>query len=155
VEDYFANLSSSGASHNIALLAGHGTTRASLRGNTSSPLHPYETKELLWLLESAMDQGARGSHWGCSTSRGSSRRPDELREVALLVKRKRKILAVHLRALSSLAPGYPVRLFGEAHNLIALREMLDLARSTGVRLQISHLIFVGPAHGAPRTPPCH
>ena len=36
-----------------------------------------------------------------------------------------------------------MRAFGEAHNLIALREMLDLARATGVRLQISHLIFVG------------
>jgi N-acyl-D-amino-acid deacylase len=36
-----------------------------------------------------------------------------------------------------------LRLFGEAHNLIALRELLDLARRTGVRLQISHLIFVG------------
>jgi N-acyl-D-amino-acid deacylase len=59
------------------------------------------------------------------------------------VKKKRKILAVHMRALSSLAPGYPVRAFGEAHNLIALREMLDLARTTGVRLQLSHLIFVG------------
>jgi N-acyl-D-amino-acid deacylase len=36
-----------------------------------------------------------------------------------------------------------VRAFGEAHNLIALRELLDMARLTGVRLQISHLIFVG------------
>jgi len=143
VEEYFSNLASSGASHNIALLAGHGTTRSSLRGNASSPLHPYETKELLWLLERAMDQGARGVSLGLQYEPGMFARPDELREVALLVKKKKKILAVHLRALSSLAPGYPVRLFGEAHNLIALREMLDLARSTGVRLQISHLIFVG------------
>jgi N-acyl-D-amino-acid deacylase len=143
VNDYFAHLSSAGASHNIALLAGHGTTRASLRGNTPSPLHPYETKELLWLLENAMDQGARGVSLGLQYEPGIFARPDELREVALLVKKKKKILAVHMRALSSLAPGYPVRPFGEAHNLIALREMLDLARSTGVRLQISHLIFVG------------
>jgi N-acyl-D-amino-acid deacylase len=143
VSDYFSLLAASGTSHNIALLAGHGSTRASIRGNNPSPLHPYETKELLWLLEKAMDQGARGVSLGLQYEPGIYARPDELREVALLVKRKGKVLAVHARALSALAPGYRVRPFGEAHNLIALREMLDLARSTGVRLQISHLIFVG------------
>ena len=143
VSDYFSHLASSGASHNIALLAGHGSTRASIRGNGPSPLHPYETKELLWLLEKAMDQGARGVSLGLQYEPGMYARPDELREVALLVKRKGKILAVHARALLALAPGYRVRRFGEAHNLIALREMLDLARSTGVRLQISHLTFAG------------
>jgi N-acyl-D-amino-acid deacylase len=143
VEDYLSRLALSGASHNIALLAGHGSTRTSIRGNDPAPLHPYETKELLWLLENAMEQGARGVSLGLQYEPGMFARPEELREVALLVKRKGKVLAVHMRALSALAPGYPVRAFGEAHNLIALREMLDLARATGVRLQISHLIFVG------------
>jgi len=108
-----------------------------------SPLHPYETKELLWLLESAMEQGARGVSLGLQYAPGMFARPEELREIARLVKKKDKILTVHTRALSALAPGYRLRPFGEAHNLIALREMLDLARETGVRLQISHLIFVG------------
>ena len=142
-EDYFARLDLSGASHNIALLAGHGSTRTSIRGNDPAPLHPYEIKELLWLLENAMDQGARGVSLGLQYEPGIFARPEELREVAQLVRRKGKVLAVHARALSALAPGYPVRAFGEAHNLIALRELLDLARLTGVRLQISHLIFVG------------
>jgi N-acyl-D-amino-acid deacylase len=143
VEDYLSRLASSGASHNIALLVGHGSTRASIRGNVPSPLHPYETKELLWLLENAMDQGARGVSLGLQYEPGLYAGPDEIREVALLVKKKGKILSVHLRALSALAPGYPVRRFGQPHNVTALREMLDLARRTGVRLQISHLIFVG------------
>ena len=143
VEDYFSRLAASGASHNIALLVGHGSTRASIRGMDPSPLHPYETKELLWLLESAMEQGARGVSLGLQYAPGMFARPEELREIARLVKKKDKILTVHTRALSALAPGYRLRPFGEAHNLIALREMLDLARETGVRLQISHLIFVG------------
>jgi N-acyl-D-amino-acid deacylase len=142
-EDYFARLALSGTSHNLALLAGHGSTRASIRGNDPAPLHPYEIKELLWLLENAMAQGARGVSLGLQYEPGIFAPPEELREVAQLVRRKGKILAVHARALSALAPGYPVRAFGEAHNLIALRELLDLARLTGVRLQISHLIFVG------------
>ncbi|HUJ76497.1 MAG TPA: amidohydrolase family protein, partial [bacterium] len=143
VAEFAERMASSGTSHNIALLAGHGSTRASIRGNDPSPLHPYETKELLWLLETALDQGARGVSLGLQYEPGMFARPEELKEVALLVKRKRGILAVHLRAFSALAPGYKVRPFGEPHNLIALREILDLARSTGVRLQVSHLIFVG------------
>ena len=142
-EEYFSRLALSGASHNIALLAGHGSTRTSIRGNDPAPLHPYEIKELLWLLENAMEQGARGVSLGLQYEPGIFAPPEELREVAQLVRRKGKILAVHARALSALAPGYRVRPFGEAHNLIALRELLDLARLTGVRLQISHLIFVG------------
>ncbi len=143
VEEYFSRLASSGASHNIAILAGHGTTRASIRGLESSPLHPYESKELLWLLESAMDQGARGVSLGLQYEPGMYARPEELLEVARLVKKKNKLLTVHLRAYSALAPGYKIRAFGEPHNLIALREALDLARASGVRLQVSHLIFVG------------
>ncbi|MGA2976325.1 MAG: amidohydrolase family protein [Spirochaetia bacterium] len=141
VEEYFTRLASSGASHNIALLAGHGSTRASIRGNDPSPLHPYEIKELLWLLENAMAQGARGVSLGLQHEPGMFAQPDELREIARLVKSKGKILAVHMRAYSTLALG--ARPFGEAQSLIALREMLDLARSTGVRLQLSHLAFVG------------
>jgi N-acyl-D-amino-acid deacylase len=143
VSELFEQLASSGISHNLALLAGHGTTRASIRGYNPSPLHPYETKELLWLLQSAMEQGARGVSLGLQYEPGIFARTDELREVAALVRKKGGILAVHTRAFSALAPGSKIRLFGEPHNLIALRELLDLARSTGVRLQLSHLIFVG------------
>jgi N-acyl-D-amino-acid deacylase len=82
-------------------------------------------------------------------------RGEELKEIARLVKRKDKILTVHLRAYSSLSPGYPMSTpkilldyiapFNgyEPHNLLAIEEMLDIARETGVKLQISHLIFVG------------
>jgi N-acyl-D-amino-acid deacylase len=143
VEEYFDRLASSGASHNIAILAGHGTTRASIRGLDSSPLHPYESKELLWLLESAMGQGARGVSLGLQYEPGMYARPEELLEVARLVRQKNRLLTVHLRAYSALAPGYRIRAFGEPHNLVALREALDLARASGVRLQLSHLIFVG------------
>jgi N-acyl-D-aspartate/D-glutamate deacylase len=144
VEELFDKLASSGACVNLALLAGHGSARASIRVLDASPLHPYESKELFWLLESAMDQGARGVSLGLQQAPGMFARPDELKEIALLVRRKGKLLVVHLRAYSSRAPGIPSRPFGEPQNLIALREALDLARATGVRLQISHLLFAGP-----------
>jgi N-acyl-D-amino-acid deacylase len=48
-----------------------------------------------------------------------------------------------MKAYSALSGAYPLRPFGTPHNLIAIEEMLDVARDTGVRLQLSHLIFVG------------
>jgi N-acyl-D-amino-acid deacylase len=143
VSDLFAALASMGTSHNLALLAGHGVARASIRGLDPSPLHPYESVELLRLLERAMEQGARGASLGLQSEPGAYARPEELREVALTVKRRRKVLSVHLRALSALSGAYPRKAFGRPHNLLALEEALDLGRKTGVRLQISHLLFVG------------
>jgi len=149
VDGLFDRLAGSGVSANLAILAGHGSARASIRGLSPSPLHHYELRELLWLLASAMDQGARGVSLGLQQVPGMSARHEELREVAQLVKGKGKVLAVHLRAYSSSAPGARPRGSREPRNLAALREALDLARLTGVRLQVSHLMFVGS--GAWRT----
>ncbi len=136
-------LAGSGASANLAILAGHGSARASIRGLAPSPLHPYEGKELLWLLEHAMDQGARGVSLGLQHVPGMFAREEELKDVALLVRRKGKVLAVHLRAYSDPAPGEGPRGSREPRILSALREALELARQTGVRLQVSHLQPVG------------
>ncbi len=143
VADMAERLSASGTAANLAVLAGHGSARASIRGAAPSPLHPYEGKELLWLLEHAMDQGARGVSLGLQQVPGMFAREEELREVALLVRRKDRVLAVHLRAYSDPAPGEPPRGSREPRILSALREALDLARRTGVRLQVSHLVPVG------------
>jgi len=135
VGDYLQRLESSGASHNIALVAGHGSTRVSIRGFDPSPLHPYEVKELLWLLEHALEQGARGVSVGLQYEPGVHARLEELREIALLVKKKGRILCVHPR---SFAP--PAR--GDA--LTAIAEAISLSRTTGVRLHISRMVFAGP-----------
>ena len=144
VEELFERLQGSGTSHNLALLAGHGSSRVSIRGQNPSPLHPYESKELLRLLEIAMEQGARGVSVGLQLTPGLFARPEELKEIAMLVKHKGKILAIHPRTICMAAAGHAHRSFGEASNIAALREALDLARQTGVRLQVSHLAFLGP-----------
>jgi N-acyl-D-amino-acid deacylase len=143
MEGYFKQLARQGTSHNLANLAGHGTTRASIRGFEASPLTDVEMNELLYLLEEALDQGAYGVSFGLQYEPGIFATLPELKKVAELVKRKEKILTVHLKAYSSLSGTYPLRPFGTPHNLLAIEEMLDLARDTGIRLQLSHLIFVG------------
>ncbi len=146
--EYAGHVRRLGMSHNLAVFAGHGTIRVSMRGMDSSPLSQDEMKELLALLEQAMEEGALGVSLGLQYAPGLFAPMNELEQVARLVQRKGKILAVHGRAYSVLSSEYPLNPFGVPHNLRALREMLNLARRTGVRLQYSHLIFAGTqSHG--------
>jgi N-acyl-D-amino-acid deacylase len=143
MEQYFTNISREGITHNLVNLAGHGTTRTSIRGFNPIPLSSDEMREMLYLLEEAMDQGAYGVSLGLQYEPGIFATMDELKQVANLVKKKDKILTVHMKAYSSLSGTYPLKPFGRPHNLLAIDDMLNLARQTGVRLQLSHLIFVG------------
>jgi N-acyl-D-amino-acid deacylase len=143
MEDYFARLPKVGMTHNLVNLVGHGTTRASMRGFDPSPLSNAEMTEMLTLLADAMDQGAWGVSFGLQYEPGLFATTDEIEQVCRLVKEKDKVLTVHSKAYSTLSGTYPIKPLGAPHNLIALKEMLDAARKTGVKLQLSHLIFVG------------
>lgn len=140
--DYFRHLERIGLSHNVVQLVGHGTTRTSMRGLNPMPLDREEMKELLLLLEEAMDQGAAGVSFGLGYEPGIFATQDEIRGIAELTKKKEKVMTVHGRAYSIFSGAYPLD-SGIPHNLMALREMIDVARDTGVRLQYSHLMFAG------------
>ncbi len=143
MEDYFARVRQVGMTHNLVNLTGHGMTRASMRGFDPSPLSDAEMKEMLGLLSDAMDQGARGVSFGLQYEPGLFATTDEIEQVCALVKEKDKVVTVHSKAYSTLSGTYPMTPLGAPHNIIALKEMLDAARKTGVKLQLSHLIFVG------------
>jgi len=145
MEEYFAHLRSVGMSHNLVTMVGHGTTRASIRGFDASPPDDDEMKELLALIEEAMDQGAWGASFGLQYAPGIFAAPDEVEQIARLVAKKGKIVTVHGRAYSSISPAYEIKQGGTPHNVVALQEMIDIAKKTGVRLQYSHLMFAGTA----------
>jgi N-acyl-D-amino-acid deacylase len=132
-----------GLTHNFLHLVGHGAARASLSGFEARPLSTEEHAQMLALLDQAMSEGAAGVSLGLQYKPGVFAKLDELDEVARLVKRHDKLLTVHAKAYSSFSGTYPMVPFGRAHNLKAIDDMLGLARRTGVRLQFSHLIFVG------------
>lgn len=143
LSEYVAHCQGQGMSHNLAVFAGHGTTRASLRGFDSGPLSPDELRALLSLLEEAMEQGAAGVSLGLQYAPGLFAPMEELDAVARLVQSKDKVLAVHGRAYSCLSSEYPLDMGALPHNILAVEEMIGVARRTGVRLQYSHLIFAG------------
>ncbi len=138
---YFQRLRDVGLTHNIVHLAGHGTTRTSLRGLNPAPLEKHEAAEMLVLLEEAMDQGAAGVSLGLGYEPGMFASVEEIAEIARLVRKKDKILTVHGRAYSLLSGFYSDR--DTPHNVLSLQEMISIARETQVRLQYSHLMFAG------------
>lgn len=132
---------SSGAVANLAPLAGHGTARIGENGKGGQPLSKESRARMLDQLESALEQGALGVSLGLMYEPGIFAPKDELLEVAKLVKKYDRILTVHPKAESNISLSYP--LLGKSHLLRALEELADIVRETGVRLQYSHLIFVG------------
>jgi N-acyl-D-amino-acid deacylase len=141
--EYFDVLQRRGLTHNLANLVGYGTTRTSIQGFEATPMSGDALRDQLYLLEEALEQGAYGVSFGLQYEPGVFATLPEIKQVAEMVRRRGKIVTVHMKAYSALSGTYPLELFGTPHNLLAIEDMLNLVRETGVKLQLSHLIFVG------------
>ena len=143
-ESYLSDLEKQGLALNLAILAGHGMLRFSLLGEK----HAYPDEESLskmeQIMDSSLEEGACGISLGLGYAPGIFSDIRELEKFAECARKHNKVLTVHLKAYTKLSGAYPLKLFGnEPHNLKALREMLEMARKTGVKMQISHMLFVG------------
>jgi N-acyl-D-amino-acid deacylase len=127
---------------NMACLCGHGTIRTSLRGLGPGALTAAETEAMERLVERELEAGAAGISYGLMYDPGMYAGPEELLRAAKLAARHHKPVTFHARALSRFSTSYP-ELFGRAHNLRALDEMLEIAEKSGAKTHISHIIFVG------------
>ncbi len=127
---------------NMAVLAGHCTSRASVSGNVNRKLTPEEEEKMLSLLEKALQQGAAGISLGLMYEPGLYADSEELKKVAALCKKYDRPLTVHPRANSAVSMSYP-ELLGRSHLLRAVDELVDIAKETKVKLHYSHAIFVG------------
>ena len=144
MHSFLEQLEEDGVALNVTMLAGHGTMRVSLYGNNYAYPGADGISALAKLAAAALEEGACGISLGLGYAPGIFSGMRELEGMARCAHRYGRLLTVHLRALSRLSGAYPLKLFDrEPHNLKALREMLDLAERTGVKMQISHLIFVG------------
>lgn len=126
---------------NLAILAGHGTARIGVNGDKDAPLSAENRARMLENIESALQSGAAGVSLGLMYEPGIYAPYEELLDVARLCAKHGKILTVHPRAESTVSLAY--KGMGRSHLLLALDELARIVRETGVRLQYSHLIFVG------------
>lgn len=130
VDSYFRTLEKTGISANHALLLGHGVLRANLIGMEDRPLTEDEMKIVLRSLSEGMDQGAFGLSTGLEYVPGRFTPTEEIVALARVVARRGGLYASHMRN-------------EETALLEAVDEAIHIGRSTGARVEISHLKAAG------------
>jgi len=142
MKGFFERLEAVGPSLNLAQLVGHDALR---HASSKTPRGPMSKEDLATALEAtrrAFDEGAKGISFGLGYDPGMYSTQEELEAFCRVAAQAGKLVTVHLKAFSRVSPCYPLTTWG-AHNLRALDEMIELGLRTGVRLQLSHFIFVG------------
>ena len=87
----------------MAVLAGHCSARAAAGGNENRKLTAAEEKEMLAILEKALQQGAAGLSLGMMYEPGLYADVEELKKVAALCVKYNRPLTVHPRAESKVS----------------------------------------------------
>jgi N-acyl-D-amino-acid deacylase len=127
---YLDHLEREGVSINTGVLTGHGSLRRAVgaqgRGCTVEQLAQMQS-----LLAESLAGGALGLSTGLTYAPGCYAEPDEVVALAQVAARFGTIYATHMRSYDGAL-------------IAAIEEALDVARRSGVKLQISHLT-PGPA----------
>lgn len=127
---------------NIAELVGHVALRYCAFGSGRTKLSSSALEKSLEMTRVSLDEGACGLSFGLGYDPGMYCDMDELEAFCRVAASAGKPVTVHMKALSKLSPVYPVT-YMKPHNIRAIREMITIAEKTGVKLQLSHFIFVG------------
>jgi len=115
----------------IESLVGHGTIRMCVMGNDNRRPKESELREMKELTANCLQEGAKGISFGLVYPPGSYAKTEELIELAKVVAEFDGIVMVHMR--------------DEGDNLLeSVEEMIEVARKSKVRLNISHLKSLGP-----------
>ncbi len=115
---------------NIGTLIGHGTLRACIMGFEDKDPTDEELQQMKELLERELKDGAFGMSLGLIYPPSSYGKINEFIELAKVIKENNGILTVHMRNESDLI-------------FDAVDEMIEVAKKSGVHLQISHLKLIG------------
>ncbi len=144
MDEFLDGLEAGGVALNVAQLVGHGTVRAAVTGPlNSAPPTAGELAEMERLVRQALDAGCVGVSTGLGYPPGIFAAEDELATFAGFAASAGKLFTSHLKAYSWVSGVYTTDPTVRPHNLAAIDEILAVGRAAGVRLQISHLIFVG------------
>jgi len=128
--DYEKHLQAMPPCTDMGLLIGHGTLRGAVMGFGMRKPTAAELKAMEELLDKLLSEGAFGLSLGLIYPPSAYGEVEELTALAKVVKRHHGILAVHMRSEST-------KIFA------AVDEMLNVAKNSGVHLQISHLKLIG------------
>jgi N-acyl-D-aspartate/D-glutamate deacylase len=138
---YLGALRERGLALNVAQLVGHGTVRAAVKGGEGGPATPEELARMADLVRGALDEGAIGLSTGLGYAPGVFADTAELVAVTAALSERGGVYTSHARSYIALGldkhPDLP------PSNLAALDETAAVWRAHGVKVQHSHMIFVG------------
>ncbi len=127
---------------NLAQLTGHASVRYAASDKRRGAMSREDLDKCLEMARRSLDEGACGLSFGLGYDPGMYSPLDELEAFCSVAAEAKKPVTVHLKAFSWLSPCYPLTTL-RSHNILALEEMLAIAKRTDVKLQLSHFIFVG------------
>lgn len=128
--DFFLEVEKKPATLNRIFLLGHGRMRSAVIGAERRGVRADELEEMRKITDTAMRHGAWGLSTGLAYAPGCHADTEEIIELCKIVARHNGIYTTHIRS--------------EGDNLIeAVKEALEIAEKSGVRLQISHLKISG------------
>lgn len=130
VASWFRELEAKRIAVNVALLVGQGTLRLRAFGSGDGWAGTEKTALMIAELERAMDAGAIGLSTGLEYVPGIFTPVNELEDLARVVARRGGLYASHMRN-------------EESQILAAVDEAVGIARTTGVRTQMSHFKICG------------
>lgn len=142
--EYFDFLRQKGMRTNLAMFAAHGVALSSVVGLIPpGPTSQEDQRAVRAILEEGMNSGCKGISFGLGYRPGAFISDAEVREAAEWAIRRNKLVSVHERIMTAMAP----QLYGDdhsiPHNVRWHKEFIELFRGSGARLQMSHLLTVG------------
>lgn len=129
-DGYLNILDKTKKSVNIAALVGHGNIRGAIMGDKNKKPSENQMKEMKEYVVAAMESGAFGLSTGLIYDPGVFASREEIVELTKIVAKYGGIYSTHIRNESDLM-------------LDSVLEAIDVARKSGVRLQISHFKVSG------------
>ena len=132
---YLDALENAGSTLNLATQVGHHTVRACVVGLEDKPPSRDELDRMKGLVAESLDAGAMGFSTGLYYAPGNYARPEEVMFLAVAAAERGKLYSTHMRDEGTANVGlFP-----------AVIESIEVARRTGVRLEISHVKCQGPS----------
>ncbi|MDF2876053.1 MAG: dag [Sporomusa sp.] len=128
IEGFFAAQEKDGFIINQAEMFGHSMSLRDAVGATDphQPATPEQLSRMEYQVEKAFAEGACGLSLGLAYAPGSSN--DEIYKLSKLAARYGRVVSVDTRMRTSI-------------DMYSLVEAIDIARQTGARVQISHLVY--------------
>jgi len=131
IQGFFSRIEEKGIALNYGTLVGQGAIRGAAMGFNDRAPKPAELEKMKALVSENLKNGALGLSSGLEYTPGSFAQPDELVELCKIVALAGGVYATHMR--------------DEGDALIeSLMETIDVAKKSGVSVQISHLKVAYP-----------